>query len=192
MSLLGDFIILVDLSDKLRSLRVHAEFRRHSWRVRKRNFRSEWLVATRGRTERFRRARDQLSAHFRGHAYASSDEHVAAKSDNRGTGKTKSSVVIIYEVKWFPSSAARCSSDFSYFLFHYLLQTFEFITNEDGSVAYLYNLTSGHVARSFAHAAARSAGLNDKIVRRALEVKVSHRTYLLAKITMWNKTTNVK
>jgi len=37
-------------------------------------------------------------------------------------------------------------------------------------VAYLYSLTHGHVARSFAHAAARSAGLNEKIIKRALEV----------------------
>lgn len=50
-------------------------------------------------------------------------------------------------------------------------------------MAYLYNLTSGRVARSFAHAAARSAGLDDKIVKRALEVKILHTMYLLAKIT---------
>jgi len=50
------------------------------------------------------------------------------------------------------------------------MQTFEFVTNEDGSVAYLYSLTNGHVARSFAHAAARSAGLDERIVKRALEV----------------------
>ncbi|XP_028047843.1 mutS protein homolog 5 isoform X1 [Monomorium pharaonis] len=49
-------------------------------------------------------------------------------------------------------------------------QTFEFVTNEDGSVAYLYSLTSGRVARSFAHAAARSAGLDERIIKRALEV----------------------
>lgn len=56
-----------------------------------------------------------------------------------------------------------------FYLFYYL-QTFEFVTNEDGSVAYLYSLTSGRVARSFAHAAARSAGLDERIVKRALEV----------------------
>ncbi|CAL1687218.1 unnamed protein product [Lasius platythorax] len=49
-------------------------------------------------------------------------------------------------------------------------QTFEFITNNDGSVAYLYRITTGHATRSFAHAAARSAGLNEHIVKRALEV----------------------
>ncbi|XP_011872274.1 PREDICTED: mutS protein homolog 5-like [Vollenhovia emeryi] len=49
-------------------------------------------------------------------------------------------------------------------------QTFEFVTNVDGTVAYLYSLTSGHVTRSFAHAAARSAGLDEKIVKRALEI----------------------
>ncbi|XP_067217256.1 mutS protein homolog 5-like [Linepithema humile] len=49
-------------------------------------------------------------------------------------------------------------------------QTFEFITNDDSSVAYLYRLTSGHVTCSFAHAAARSAGLDEKIIKRALEV----------------------
>ncbi|KAL0112414.1 hypothetical protein PUN28_012036 [Cardiocondyla obscurior] len=49
-------------------------------------------------------------------------------------------------------------------------QTFEFITNEDGSVAYLYRLSSGHVACSFAHAAARCAGLDEKVVKRASEV----------------------
>ncbi|KMR01353.1 protein 5 [Lasius niger] len=48
-------------------------------------------------------------------------------------------------------------------------QTFEFITNNDGSVAYLYRITTGHATRSFAHAAARSAGLNEHIVKRALE-----------------------
>jgi len=67
------------------------------------------------------------------------------------------------------SSNCRCSFDLlSISLF--TMQTFEFVTNEDGSVAYLYSLTSGHVARSFAHAAARSAGLDEKIVKRALEV----------------------
>lgn len=50
------------------------------------------------------------------------------------------------------------------------LQTFEFITNDDGTVAYLYRLTSGHATRSFAHAAARSAGLDEQVVKRALEV----------------------
>ncbi|KYN27043.1 MutS protein like protein 5, partial [Trachymyrmex cornetzi] len=49
-------------------------------------------------------------------------------------------------------------------------QTFEFVTNKDGSVVYLYSLTRGHVARSFAHAAAQSAGLDKKIIKRALEV----------------------
>lgn len=39
-------------------------------------------------------------------------------------------------------------------------------------MAYLYTLASGHVVRSFAHAAARSAGLDEKIVKRALEVKI--------------------
>ncbi|XP_020290482.1 mutS protein homolog 5-like [Pseudomyrmex gracilis] len=49
-------------------------------------------------------------------------------------------------------------------------QTFEFITNDDGSVAYLYRIISGHATRSFAHEAARSAGLDEQIVKRALEV----------------------
>jgi len=89
MNFLGDSIIHVDLSDKLRTLRVHAELRRHFGRVRKRNVRSEWFIIARGCTEQFRRARDRLSAHFRGHAHASGDEHVAAKSDNRGAGKTR-------------------------------------------------------------------------------------------------------
>ncbi|XP_014483495.1 PREDICTED: mutS protein homolog 5-like [Dinoponera quadriceps] len=49
-------------------------------------------------------------------------------------------------------------------------QTFEFITNNDGTVAYLYRLINGHSTRSFAHAAARSAGLDERVVKRALEV----------------------
>ncbi|EFN76321.1 MutS protein-like protein 5 [Harpegnathos saltator] len=49
-------------------------------------------------------------------------------------------------------------------------QTFEFITNDDGTVAYLYRLISGHATRSFAHAAARSAGLDEQVIKRALEV----------------------
>lgn len=73
--------------DKLRSLRVHAEFHRHFRRVRKRNVRSERPVTARGRTEQFRRARGQLSAHFRGHAYASGDEHATAKFADRGASK---------------------------------------------------------------------------------------------------------
>ncbi|XP_029676653.1 uncharacterized protein LOC115243651, partial [Formica exsecta] len=51
-----------------------------------------------------------------------------------------------------------------------IVQTFEFVTNNDGSVAYLYRITTGHATRSFAHAAARSAGLDEQIVKRALEV----------------------
>lgn len=52
-------------------------------------------------------------------------------------------------------------------------------------MAYLYSLTSGHVGRSFAHAAARSAGLDKKIIKRALEVKILPRMSLklLVKIT---------
>jgi len=164
-------IIHVDLLDKLRTLRVHAELRRHFGRVRKRNVRSEWFIIARGCIEQLRRARDRLSAHFRGHAHASGDEHVAAKSDNRGAGKTR-----IGHFQWHSLATSkrfrricRCSFDLlSISLF--TMQTFEFVTNEDGSVAYLYSLTSGHVARSFAHAAARSAGLDEKIVKRALEV----------------------
>ncbi|XP_072755327.1 mutS protein homolog 5-like isoform X2 [Anoplolepis gracilipes] len=49
-------------------------------------------------------------------------------------------------------------------------QTFQFITNNDGSVAYLYRISTGHATRSFAHAAARSAGLDEQVVKRALEV----------------------
>ncbi|XP_011688999.1 PREDICTED: mutS protein homolog 5-like [Wasmannia auropunctata] len=56
-------------------------------------------------------------------------------------------------------------------------QTFEFVTNENGSVAYLYSLTRGQVARSFAHAAARSAGLDEKIVKRALEVRLVYEKF---------------
>lgn len=76
----------------------------------------------------------------------------------------------------------RCSfSSLSILLF--VIQTFEFVTNEDGSVAYLYSLTSGHVTRSFAHAAARSAGLDEKVVKRALEVieDFASRKFLFAK-----------
>lgn len=50
-------------------------------------------------------------------------------------------------------------------------------------MAYLYSLTHGHVARSFAHAAARSAGLNEKIIKRALEVII----YTLEKESACNK-----
>ncbi|KAH0955065.1 hypothetical protein HN011_005583 [Eciton burchellii] len=49
-------------------------------------------------------------------------------------------------------------------------QTFEFIANDNGSLAYLYRLTSGQATRSFAHAAARSANLDEQVIRRALEV----------------------
>jgi DNA mismatch repair ATPase MutS len=57
------------------------------------------------------------------------------------------------------------------FLFISLLtQTFEFIANDNGSLAYLYRLTSGQATRSFAHAAARSANLDEQVIRRALEV----------------------
>lgn len=59
---------------------------------------------------------------------------------------------------------------FNSLLFLHILQTFEFVTNEDDSVAYLYRLTNGHTTRSFAHAAARSAGLDEQVVKRAVEV----------------------
>lgn len=81
-NLFGGLIVLVGPLDKLRSLRVHAELRRHFGRVWKRNVRGEWLVTARVGIEQFRRARERLSAHFRGHAHASGVEYVAAKPDN--------------------------------------------------------------------------------------------------------------
>lgn len=72
----------------------------------------------------------------------------------------------------------RLPLSFQFFIFYFIIQTFEFVTNLDGSVAYLYSLISGHVIRSFAHAAARSAGLDEKVVRRALEVKILPRMHL--------------
>lgn len=152
--------------DKLRSLRVHAEFHNHFGRVRKRDVRSERSVTARGRTEQFRRAWDQLSAHFRGHAYASGDEHATAESADRGASKTTLAC---------PFHCSIHSQRLPLYIpfFFLLFQTFDFVTNVDGSVAYLYSLKSGHVVRSFAHAAARSAGLDEKIVKRALEVNIS-------------------
>lgn len=92
MNLFGDLIVPVHLLDKLRSLCIHTKLHRHFGRVWKRNIRSEWLVTARGYIEQFRRARGRLSTHFRGHAHASGDEHVAAKPDNRTTGKIQESI----------------------------------------------------------------------------------------------------
>ncbi|XP_029163563.1 mutS protein homolog 5-like isoform X2 [Nylanderia fulva] len=49
-------------------------------------------------------------------------------------------------------------------------QTFEFVINDDCSVAHLYRITTGHTTCSFAHAAARMAGLDEDVVKRAEEV----------------------
>ncbi|XP_046144901.1 mutS protein homolog 5-like isoform X2 [Osmia bicornis bicornis] len=50
------------------------------------------------------------------------------------------------------------------------VQTFEYTLNEDDSLAFLYRLTNGSSQRSFAHSAARVAELDEKVVKRSLEV----------------------
>ncbi|KAK2581615.1 hypothetical protein KPH14_002118 [Odynerus spinipes] len=49
-------------------------------------------------------------------------------------------------------------------------QTFEFITNVDESLAFLYRLVVGSSTCSFAHSVAKSAGLNEQLIKRSLEV----------------------
>ncbi|KAF7399396.1 hypothetical protein HZH68_007988 [Vespula germanica] len=49
-------------------------------------------------------------------------------------------------------------------------QTFEFITNNDESLAFLYRLAVGSTTCSFAHSVAKSAGLSEQLIKRSLEV----------------------
>ncbi|XP_076166799.1 mutS protein homolog 5-like [Ptiloglossa arizonensis] len=50
------------------------------------------------------------------------------------------------------------------------LQTFEYVLNEDETLAFLYRVTNGSTTRSFAHFVARIAELDKNIVKRSLEV----------------------
>lgn len=52
----------------------------------------------------------------------------------------------------------------------YCFQTFEFITNNDESLAFLYRLVVGNTTCSFAHSVAKSAGLSEQLIKRSLEV----------------------
>ncbi|XP_043255109.1 mutS protein homolog 5-like [Colletes gigas] len=50
------------------------------------------------------------------------------------------------------------------------LQTFEYLVNEDETLAFLFRVTNGSTTRSFAHFVARVADLDANIVKRSLEV----------------------
>ncbi|KAG7204200.1 hypothetical protein KM043_002034 [Ampulex compressa] len=50
------------------------------------------------------------------------------------------------------------------------VQTFEFVAEDEKSVAFLYRLIDGSSTCSYAHSIAKSAGLDEKIVTRGLEV----------------------
>lgn len=149
-------LLSIDFSGKLCSLCIYTEFSRYLGRIWKRNIRSEWFVITCSYIEQFCRTRCLLPTRFRGNAYTSADEPVTAKSTIRRAG-TLYLIVFIFDTDWF--------------LINYVyLQTFEFITNNDGTVVYLYRLTIGHTVCSFAHAAAQSAGLDQRVINRAKEV----------------------
>ncbi|XP_076657430.1 LOW QUALITY PROTEIN: mutS protein homolog 5-like [Halictus rubicundus] len=57
-------------------------------------------------------------------------------------------------------------------------QTFEYVADENQSLALLHRLTSGSVSRSFAHFAARVADFDENIVERSLQVEVAEESSL--------------
>lgn len=52
----------------------------------------------------------------------------------------------------------------------FILKTFDFMFHEDQSLVFLYQLIDGNVTCSFAHAAAKNAGLSINDVEQSVEV----------------------
>ncbi|KZC06422.1 MutS protein like protein 5, partial [Dufourea novaeangliae] len=112
---------------------------------------------------------------------STSDSVVITDELDRGTSESSGYALLAAVLNEFAEKGNECPHVFAATHMHTVLgvlprtslielQTFEYVVNQDESLAFLHRLTTGSAGRSFAHCAARLAELDESIVKRSLEV----------------------